>query len=128
MSLAPIPSSMLHDSVDFYVPTSEDRWQAKVYQVYHVDHVHLQADHSTLKSTDNEEVQLKGILWVDARRSTPVRDLYALQQAALAVGDTMRAKVYDASGVLQGDFAVLTLDGLPDVPATRLHHWELSLI
>jgi hypothetical protein len=40
----------------------------------------------------------------------------------------MRAEVYDASGKLQGNYAVLIVNGLPDVPATRVHHWELSLV
>ena len=128
MSLAPIPSRMLHDSVEFYVPVSQDRWQDKTYQVHTVDHVHLQADHTVLKSTNNEEIQLRGVLFVDGRRSSPQLDMQALQDAALAVGDTMRAKVYDASGQLLGDFAVLTVDGLPDVPATRIHHWELGVV
>jgi hypothetical protein len=27
-----------------------------------------------------------------------------------------------------GDYAVLIVDDLPDVPATRRHHWELGLV
>jgi len=128
VSRSPIPSRVLHDSVDFYVPVSQDRWQNKTYRVYHVDHVHLQADDTVLKSTNNEEIQLKGILFVDARRSTPQLNLQELQAAALAAGDTMRAKIYNVSEELLGDFAVLSVDGLPDVPATRIHHWELGVV
>ena len=120
MSLAPIPSRMLHDKAVFYVVTGLDRYQDKVYETYTVEHV--------IKSTDNEEIQLKGMLFVDCRRSTPALDLYAMQQQSLAAGDKMRVDVYDASDKLVGNFAVMIVDGAPDVPATRTHHWELSLI
>jgi len=93
-----------------------------------VNHVHLQSESAISKGPDNTEVLLRGILFVDARRSTPVLDLYALQKQALEAGDTMRAVVTDASGTEIGDYAVLVVDDLPDVPATRRHHWELGLV
>lgn len=128
MSLAPIPARMLHDTVVFSVVTGMDRYQTKTYTEYTVKNVHLQSSNDVRKGSDNTEVQLRGILFVDARRSLPVLDLYALQQQSLQAGDTMRAKVYDASGAEVGDYAVLIVDDLPDVPATRRHHWELELI
>lgn len=128
MSLAPIPSRMLHDTVVFKVVTGMDRYQNKTYDEYTVNNVHLQSSNDTLKRANDTEVQLKGILFVDARRSTPVLDLYALQQESLANGDTMRAVVTDAAGTEVGDYAVLIVDDLPDVPATRRHHWELGLV
>lgn len=128
MSLAPIPARMLHDTVVFSVVTGMDRYQTKTYTEYTVRNVHLQSSNDVRKGADNTEVQLRGILFVDARRSLPVLDLYALQQQSLQAGDTMRAKVYDASGNEVGDYAVLIVDDLPDVPATRRHHWELELI
>lgn len=128
MSLAPIPARMLHDTVVFSVVTGMDRYQTKTYTEYTVRNVHLQSSNDVRKGSDNTEVQLRGILFVDARRSLPVLDLYALQQQSLQAGDTMRAKVYDASGNEVGDYAVLIVDDLPDVPATRRHHWELELI
>lgn len=128
MSLAPIPARMLHDTVVFSVVTGMDRYQTKTCTEYTVKNVHLQASNDVRKGSDNTEVQLRGILFVDARRSLPVLDLYALQQQSLQAGDTMRAKVYDTSGTEVGDYAVLIVDDLPDVPATRRHHWELELI
>ena len=128
MSLAPIPSRMLHDTVVLKVVTAMDRYQAKTYDEYTVSHVHLQSSSDTIKGPNDTEVQLKGVLFVDARRSTPVLDLYDLQQQSLAAGDTMRAVVSDASGTEIGDYAVLIVDDLPDVPATRRHHWELGLV
>ena len=123
MSLAPIPSRMLHDTAKIHVVKGIDRWQVKQYDDYTVKNVHLQNDIDTIKGPDNTEVQIKGILFVDCRRSTPFLDLYALQQTSLKNGDTMRVEIDGA-----GDFAVLNVDGVPDVPATRVHHYELTLV
>jgi len=128
MALRHIPERMLHDTATFYVVSGMDRYQEKTYDTYDVTHVHLQNDTSVIKSTDNEEVQLKGILFVDGRRSTPQLDYTTLQASSLAEGDTMRVVVTDASGRVAGDFAVMTVDGVPDVPATSVHHWELGLV
>lgn len=128
MSLAPIPSRMLHDKVVFHVVQYMDRFQNKVYQEYTVNNVHLQSSSDVLKRPNDTEVQLKGILFIDERRSSPRIDLYELQRQSLELGDTMRAVVYDASGNLIGDYAVIQVDDLPDVPATRRHHWEVALI
>jgi hypothetical protein len=119
---------MLHDSVTFKVLTGMDRYQNKTYEEYTVRHVHLQSSNDVIKGANNTEVQLRGVLFIDARRSLPALDLFALQEQSLLHGDTMRAVVTDASGSEVGDFAVLIVDDLPDVPATRRHHWELSLV
>lgn len=129
MSLAPIPSRMLHDTAVFYVVTDiEDRYQQKTYTEYTVENVHLQSSNEVIKGANDTEAQLRGLLFVDARRSLPVLDLYALQNQSLEAGDTMRVKVYDAVGNEVGDYAVLSVDDFPDVPATRRHHWELGLV
>ena len=128
MSLSPIPSRMLHDTATLKVVTGMDRYQQKTYDEYTISNVHLQSNSDTVKRADDTEVQLKGILFVDARRSLPALDLNALQQTSLANGDTMRVTVTDASGNDAGDYAVLVVDSLPDVPATRVHHYELGLI
>ncbi len=128
MSLAPIPARMLHDTVTFRVVTGMDAYQAKTYEEHTVQHVHLQGSSDTIKGPNDTEVQLRAVLFVDARKSTPALDLDALQAASLAAGDTMRAVVTDASGKTVGDYAVLIVDSLPDVPATSVHHWELGLV
>lgn len=128
MSLAPIPSRMLHDKVVFHVVQYMDRFQNKVYEDYTVNNVHLQSTSDVFKRANDTEVQLKGILFIDGRKSTPPIDLYALQGRSLELGDTIRATVYDALDNEVGDFAVIQVDGEPDVPATRLHHWEVSLV
>lgn len=128
MSLSPIPSRMLHDTAVFKVVTGMDRYQEKTYEEYTVNNVHLQSNSDTVKRANDTEVQLKGILFVDARRSLPALDLNALQDQSLKNGDTMRVNVTDASGNDAGEYAVLVVDSLPDVPATRVHHYELGLI
>ena len=128
MSLSPIPSRMLHDTAIFKVVTGMDRYQEKTYEEYTVNNVHLQSNSDTVKRANDTEVQLKGILFVDARRSLPALDLNALQDQSLKNGDTMRVSVTDASGNDAGEYAVLVVDSLPDVPATRVHHYELGLI
>lgn len=128
MSLAPIPSRMLHDTVTLKVCTGMDRYQEKTYDEYTISNVHLQSNNDTIKRANDTEVQLKGILFVDSRKSLPAYDLNALQEESLRNGDTMRAIVTDASGNDAGDYAVLVVDSLPDVPATRVHHYELGLV
>ena len=54
-------------------------------------------------------------MFVDAKRSTPVLDLYALQKTSLENGDTMRAIVYGSDGSEVGDYAVIVVDDLPNV-------------
>ena len=119
---------MLHDTATFKVVTGMDRYQNKTYDEYTVYNVHLQSSNDVYKRANDTEVQLKGTLFVDARRSTPALDLYALQTASLRNGDTMRCIVTDASGATVGDYAVLVVDDLPNVPANTRHHWELGLI
>ena len=128
VSLAPIPARMLHDTAVFHVVTGMDRFQAPQYEDHTVMHVHLQGESDTIKGPADTEVQLRGVLFVDARRSLPVLDLHALQQASLTAGAPMRVTVSDSSGAEIGDFQVLIVDDLPDVPATRRHHWELGLV
>ena len=75
MSLAPIPSRMLHDTVTLKVCTGMDRYQEKTYDDYTISNVHLQSNNDTIKRANDTEVQLKGILFVDGRKSMPAYDL-----------------------------------------------------
>ena len=125
--LKSIPSSMLKDSVVFKVPTGMDRWQNVTYDEYTINNVHLQGDNRTRISVNNSEVTLTGILYIDGRKSTPIYDIEALQEIAQQNKTTMRAIIFNAQGKQVGDYNVLTIDGLPDVPATRVHHWEIGL-
>jgi hypothetical protein len=125
--LKSIPSSMLKDKVILKVPTGMDRWQKITYEDYTISNVHLQSDNKTVISVNNSDVRLTGTLFIDGKKSYPQYDIESLQKQAQNNNGTMRAIVFNASGVETGNFNVLIVDGLPDVPATRIHHWELGL-
>lgn len=125
--LKSIPSSMLKDTAVLKVPNGMDRWQNTTYEEYMIQNVHLQSDNRTTIAVNNSNVTLTGILYIDGRKSIPQLDIDALQEQAHKQNTTMRVDVFNAQGKKVGDFNVLTIDGLPDVPATRIHHWEIGL-
>ena len=122
--LSPIPRRILRDTLTLTVPGGFDRYQNPTDPtVYTVKNVHLQADNSTHKTPQNTEVTLRGVLFVDARYSTPALDYWALQ----AAGGVMTCTVTDRRGGTTGPYEVQVVDGLPDDEA-NLHHWELGLV
>lgn len=126
--LSPIPRRILRDTLTLSVPSGFDRYQKPVAPtVYTVANVHLQADNSTHKTAQNTEVTLRGVLFVDARYSTPALDYEALQEATQAAGGVMTCTVTNKRGGTSGPFTVAVVDGLPD-DEDNLHHWELGLI
>lgn len=126
--LSPIPRRILRDTLTLSVPSGFDRYQAPLTPTtYTVNNVHLQADNSTKKTAQNTEVTLRGILFVDARYSTPALDYTALQEATQAAGGVMTCTVTSRSGSVTGPFDVLVVDALPD-DEDNIHHWELSLV
>ena len=126
--LKPIPARMLKDSVVLQVPTGADRWGHDTFEEYRISNVHLQADNKTTITVRNTEVTLTGVLFIDCKRSNPKYNIEELQEKSQNAGSTMRAIVYNAQGRKTGDFRVIAVDGLPDVPATRTHHYELLLV
>lgn len=130
--LTPIPRRILRDTLTLNVPSGFDRYQAPQYDpqgttTYTVHNVHLQADNSTHKTANNDEVTLRGILFVDSRYSTPHLDYWALQEAAQAAGGVMTCTITDKRGGVTGPYSVLVVDGLPD-DEDNLHHWEIGLV
>ncbi|PWM56411.1 MAG: hypothetical protein DBX91_14080 [Subdoligranulum variabile] len=105
-----------------------DAWQAPTWADYTIQNVHLQGTNEVRKTTTNTEVVLRSILFVDGVRSTPHLDLDALAERSQAAGRPMRATVCDARGRQVGEYEVLTVDSVPDVPSNRIHHWELGLV
>ena len=126
--LRPIPQSLLGDMMTLYVCTGVDMWQNPSWQTYAVNNVHLQNTNEVRKTKDNTEVVLRSILFIDSRLSQPVLDYGALVTQSEAAGKPLRCVVTDAMGNTSGDFEVLTVDLVPDVPATRIHHIELGLV
>lgn len=126
--LRPIPQRILQSKATFKVPGGVDRYQKPTGETtYVVSKVHLQNDNSTVHTATNEEVTLRGILFVDARLSTPVLDYTALQEAAQAAGSTMTVTVTDKRGRTTPVMSVVTVDALPD-DEDNIHHYEIGVI
>lgn len=119
--LKPIPSRILKSTATVKVCSGVDRYQNQTYTEYTVSKVHLQPTNEIRKTTDNTDVTLRSILFVDAHTSTPFLDWYALLQTAhINLGD-MRVIVRDQ------EFTVIGVDELRD-DTDCLHHWEISLV
>ena len=113
--LSPIPRRILRDTAHFSVPSGFDRYQKPLQPTeYTVQNVHIQVDNSTHKTAQNTEVTLRGILYIDARYSTPTLDYEALQEAAQEAGGVMTVTVTDKRGKTTGPYTVLVIDALPD--------------
>ena len=125
--LRPIPSVMLKDTAVFHVPVSLDKYQEPVYDDMTVKNVHIQPTNATKKTVSNEEVVLRAMLFIDGRKSKPNIDYLALQTAAQTVGANITVDVTDYAGNTIS-YTVETVDALPDVPATRVHHTEIGLV
>lgn len=126
--LSPIPKRILRDTLTLYVPSGFDVYQKpKAPTVYTVQNVHVQSDNVTRKTADNTEVQLRGVLFIDARHSTPALNYDALQERTHKLGGVMTCTITNRHGADSGPYTVLVVDGLPDDEG-NLHHWELGLI
>lgn len=125
--LSPIPSVMLKDSAVFHVPVSLDTYQKPVYQDYAVKKVHIQNSNEVRRSSTNEEVVLKAILFVDGKKSVPNYDYMSLMAMAEAIGADMTVTVTEANGN-SNEYTVTIVDAVPDVPAIRTHHTEIGLV
>lgn len=126
--LQPIPQQLLRDLVTIKVCTGMDAWQNPTWQEYAVSNVHLQNTNEVKKTKDNTEVVLRSVLFIDSVRSAPQLDYATLVEQSEAAGKPMRAIVTNASGVIAGDFEVLTVDLVPNVPSDKIHHIELGLV
>lgn len=126
--LRPIPQQLLRDMVIIKVCTEMDSWQEPTWEEHTVKNVHIQNTNEIRKTSNNTEVLLRSILFIDTRRSQPQLDYETLLQQSLENGHSLRAVVQNAQGNQLGDFEVLTVDPVPDVPSDKIHHIELGLI
>lgn len=124
--LTPIPARILRDTVTFSVPVGITGYQQPSTTTLTVQRVHLQSDNTTRRTATNQEVTLRGILYIDARLSFPALDYWSLQTGAQAAGAVMTCTVKDRRGGVSGPYTVQTIDGLPDDEG-NIHHWELGL-
>ena len=118
--LRPIPARILRSTVTVKVCNGVDVYQNQTYTTYTIRRVHLQPEEKIVKSRTNTDQQLTGILYVDARLSSPAIDWRALLERAHDVGGDMRVTVRGIT------YTVATADGLRD-DTDRLHHWEIGL-
>lgn len=105
-----------------------DTWQKPTWQDYEVVHVHLQNTNEVKKTKENTEVVLRSTLFIDAKLSSPALDYDTLAEQSQKSGKPLRCVVYNSQGQKYGDYEVLTVDPVPDVPSTRVHHIELGLV
>lgn len=126
--LPSIPQSLLGDIAIIKVCTGVDTWQNAEWQTYTVNNVHLQNTNEVKKSKDNTEVVLRSMLFIDGRLSQPVLDYDLLAEQSQKAGKPLRCEVYNSQGQKYGEYEVLTVDPVSDVPATRVHHTELGLV
>ena len=126
--LRPIPGTLLTDTLVLYVCTGIDTYQNPTWDTTTVTRVHIQTSNETRKTTDNTEVVLRSILYIDGSQSQPALNYIALQKQSQAAGKPMRADVFNLQNQLIGSFEIMTVEALPDIPATRIHHYELGLV
>ena len=116
----PIPGKILRSTATVKVCVSVDLYQNQAYTTYVVNRVHLQPTTEIRKTATNTDQQLRSILFVDARRSSPSLDWEGLLRSAHEKGGDMRVVV---RGV---EYTALTVDALRD-SSDQLHHWEIAL-
>ena len=101
--------------------TGLDRYQNQTYTEYTVKNVHIQPTNEIRKAADNTEQNLRSILFVDRKHSTPTLDWWGLFSTAHAMGGDVKVTV---RGI---EYTVFTVDELRD-DTDLFHHWEISLL
>ena len=118
--LKPIPSKILKSAATVKVCSGVDRYQNQTYTEYNVKRVHLQPTNEIRKTQDNTEINLRSILFVDARISAPTLDWCAILKTA-------HENLGDVRVIVRGvEYTVISVDELRD-DTDNLHHWEVSL-
>lgn len=102
--------------------TGVDRYQNQTFIEYTVKRVHLQPTNEIRKGPENTDCNLKSILFVDRKHSTPTLDWDALATEAHKIGGDV--KVVTDKGV---EYTVFVVDELKD-DTDCFHHWEVGLM
>lgn len=114
--LRSIPKKILTHSVTLKIPKTSDRWGAVTYESYELRRVHLQSVHEILKTKDNKEITLRGILFVDSKLSEPKLDWEEIFHNSALVNGQMKID----------DYTVYYIDLVPDDEG-KLHHVEVGV-
>ena len=117
--LRPIPERILRSTATVTACTGTDLYQNPTYDTYTVERVHLQPTTEIRKTESNTDQQLRSILFVDVRHSSPLLDWEALLRTAHEAGGDLRVTV---RGV---EYTVLAVDALRD-DTDCLHHYEIG--
>ena len=118
--LRPIPSRILRSTATVYVCTGTDIYENPTFEEYTVNRVHVQPVSEIRKSKDNTDYGLNAILFVDAKRSTPVIDWVGLLKSSHDNAGDMRVVIRNR------EYTVMTVDELRD-DSDVLHHWEVGM-
>ena len=127
--LRPIPQSLLGDLAIIKVCTGMDAWQKPVWQDYEVSRVHLQNTNEVKKDkgkTPRSCCALRCSLTPGFQGPSWIMILW--RNIPKKAGKPLRCEVFNSQGQKYGEYEVLTVDPVPDVPATRVHHVELGLV
>ena len=129
-----IPRRILQETLVVGIPEEFDRWQWPLIEnteehpdVVIVKHVHFQYVNETRQTATNDEVQLKGIVFVDAKYSTPQLDYEDLQRMVQEAGGVMQCIIVTRRGTEIGPMNIVAVDACPDDEA-NVHHWELGVM
>ena len=117
--LAPIPGRILRHAIQFRECTGVDVYQSPKYVAHDVYRVAVQPTVEVHKTRDNTDVNLKGICYIDARRSTaanPVKWMEDSERAGHSAKLDFAMQEYTVSGV----------ETLYD-DTGHIHHWEVLL-
>ena len=119
--LRPIPARIMRSTATVKACTALDKYQNQVFTEYTVRNVHIQSTNEIRKTADNTEQNLRSILFVDKKHSTPTLDWWGLFTTAHKLGGDVKVIV---RGV---EYTVFDVDELRD-DTDLFHHWEISLL
>ena len=119
--LRPIPARILRSTATVKYCSFVDEYQNQSYTEETVERVHLQPCDKVVKTVTNTDYKLTGILFVDARISTPQIDWRQYFAIAHENGGDMRVVIRDI------EYTVVSVDELRD-DTDQLHHWEIGVV
>lgn len=125
--LKPIPRKILTDTMTFKAPTGFNVYQEAQYEEFTIEHVHMQNVNDIKFATDNTEVTLSAIIYVDARLSKPRLDYSKMEYEAERIGGTCKATITHRRGAEPGEFTVKTVEAVPDDTGV-VHHYEIGVV
>lgn len=120
--LRPIPAKILTHTATLKQCTGVDVWEDPTYSDTTLSHICVQPAHETRMATNDTQVTLNSIAFIDARLSSPRGfDFQAAQDQSEANGQPL-SLVYNGR-----QYTVISVDTLCD-DTGAYHHTELGLV